>query len=103
MFFMILLGAALIAAGIGVTFGGAWATIGAVVLLAIGIKVFFMGTAFRFFRRRARARWHQAWEEGDGPRGPWACGPHGMRRRMDAWHEQAHAGSASGEGNPTAE
>ena len=111
MFFVILLGAALIAAGIGVTFGGAWATIGAVVLLAVGIKVFLMGTAFGFFRRRARARWHRSWgPEGEGERGPWPCGGHRrhLRDRMDEWHEEAHAGApggarASGEGEPAAE
>jgi hypothetical protein len=111
MFFVILLALALIAVGVGATFGGAWATVGAVVLLAIGLKVLFMALGFRFFGRRARARWHSNWDsETQGRRGPWPCGRHSesIKARMNEWHEMAHAGAGSdsgstGEGEPTAE
>lgn len=102
MFFAILLGLGLIALGVGVTFEGAWATVGAVVLIALGLKLLFMGTAFGFFRRRARARWHRYMESGDeGRYGPWPCGPGAkhIRARMDEWHEKAHAGVAPDAGD----
>jgi hypothetical protein len=102
-FFVILLGLGLIAVGVGATFGGAWATVGAVVLLAIGLKVLFMGTAFGFFRRRSRARWHRYMESGEeGRRGPWPCGRHSeaIKARMDEWHAQAHAGAGPDAGDP---
>ncbi len=111
MFFMILLGLGLIAVGIGATFGGSWATVGAVVLLAIGLKVLFMSLAFGFFGRRARAKWHRNMgPEGEGRYGPWPCGRHSetMRSRMNEWHEMAHAGAEpdtgdAGHGDPAAE
>ena len=118
MFFVILLGLALIAVGVGATFGGAWATVGAVVLLAIGLKVLLMALGFGIFGRRARARWQRNWgPDASGRRGPWPCGRHseGIKARMNEWHEMAHAGvgpdatgaghgaAATGDGDPTAE
>lgn len=121
MFFLFLLGAGLIAVGIGATFGGAWATVGAVVLLAIGLKLLFMILVFGVFRRRARKTWHKkgwgsdenrrAWHEGwdsdDEDRyGPWPCGRR-FRGRMGDWHDRARdgreAGSTTGEAAPAAE
>jgi hypothetical protein len=110
-FFVILLGIALVAIGITATLGGAWATVAAVLLVAIGLKVLFMGTAFGFFRRRARA----GWQRGQGPDesgryGPWPCGrrSEAFKARMDEWHETAHADvgddhAATAGGRPTAE
>jgi hypothetical protein len=99
-FFVILLGMALIAAGIVSLLGGSWATVAAVLLVAIGLKVLFMGTAFGFFRRRARARWERGWSaDEDGRHGPWPCGRHSeaIKARMDQWHEKAHAAAEGGE------
>ena len=111
MFFVFLLGIALIAVGVGATFGGGWATVGAVVLLAIGLKVLFMALAFGFFRRRARDRWQRSWlADESGSRGPWPCGRHSetIKSRMHEWHEMAHAGAgpdggAAPDGDATAE
>ena len=89
MFFMILLGIALIAVGVTSILGGAWGTVATVILIALGLKVLFMGTAFGFFRRRARAMGRHGWgPDGEGGRGP--CGKH-FRARAEEWHRQAHA------------
>ena len=111
MFFVILLGAGLVAIGIASTFGGAWATVGTVVLMVIGFKLLFMTLMFGFFGRRFRAKRGRGWNPDEGSRhGPWPCGRHSetIKARMDTWHEIAHAGAetdagASGHGDATAE
>ena len=96
MFIVFLLGIALVAVGVGATFGGGWATVGAVVLLAIGLKVLFMAVMFGFVGRRFRAMRRQGWTPDEGGRkGPWPCGRHSdtIHTRMHEWHEMAHAGA----------
>jgi hypothetical protein len=104
MFFAFLIGAALIAVGIGALSGGGWATAGAVVLVVIGAKLLLMGLMFGFFGRRFRTMRRAGWSSEDGSgRGPWPCGRHrgsdAMRARMEAWHEMAHAGADSDTGS----
>jgi len=110
-FFVILLGAGLVAIGIASTFGGAWATVGTVVLLVIGFKLLFITLMFGFFGRRFRAKRDRGWNpDAAGRYGPWPCGRRSetIKARMDEWHEMAHAGAdtdagAPGHGDSTAE
>jgi hypothetical protein len=105
MFFALLIGAGLVAVGIGALGGGGWATAGAIVLLVIGAKLLLMALMFGFFGRRFRRMRRNGWDaESSGRYGPWPCGRrHGsesMRSRMEEWHEMAHAGVESDGGSP---
>jgi len=102
-FFVILLGISLVAIGIGSTLGGSWATVGAVVLLALGLKVLFMAIMFGFFGRRFRAMRRRGWNADEaGWHGRWPCGPgsESVKTRMDEWHQMAHAGAETDAGAP---
>lgn len=99
--FVILLGIGLVAVGIGATLGGGWATVGAVVLLALGLKVLFMAVTFMFLGRRFRAMHRRSGDpETIGRHGRWSCGPgsESMKARMEEWHRMAHAGPGIDDG-----
>ena len=102
MFFALLIGAALVAVGIGALGGGGWATAGAVVLLIIGGKLLFMALMFAFFGRRFRAMRRAGRDpEVDAHFGPWPCGRRGDRRaRLEEWRRMTNAGAESDGGSP---